>query len=287
VGAQTSRGGLRTVTVLAVACMPLAFYADVLEVALPVTLVQTLHASPAWSSGIFVGNTVLVIVLQVIVVVGLSGRSHRTVLAASGLVLAGSYLGFWLGAAWGGPPGVIVVAAVALPYTMGEILYTGSSVPLVIESAPTQLTGRALARWQLSYGLARAADPIIITGLLAISAAALWVPLTAATLLSAAAIALSGRAARPPARRPPHVRDDCPRQRCGSQDRQRAAWPREHDRDGSDLHAQVDRKRCCGGCEDRGNDLQSVREDLAWLHSWLHQATKRPLRSSLRGRFPW
>jgi Phage integrase family len=188
VGAQTSRGGLRTVTVLAVACMPLAFYADVLEVALPVTLVQTLHASPAWSSGIFVGNTVLVIVLQVIVVVGLSGRSHRTVLAASGLVLAGSYLGFWLGAAWGGPPGVIVVAAVALPYTMGEILYTGSSVPLVIESAPTQLTGRALARWQLSYGLARAADPIIITGLLAISAAALWVPLTAATLLSAAAI---------------------------------------------------------------------------------------------------
>ena len=196
VGAQTSRGGLRAVTVLAVACMPLAFYADVLEVALPVTLVQTLHASPAWSSGIFVGNTVLVIVLQVIVVVGLSSRSHRAVLAASGLVLAGSYLGFWLGAAWGGPPGMIVIAAVALPYTMGEILYTGSSVPLVIESAPAHLTGRALARWQLSYGLARAADPIIITGLLAVSAAALWVPLIAATLLSAAAIALSGRAGR-------------------------------------------------------------------------------------------
>ncbi len=135
VGAQTSRGGLRAVTVLAVACMPLAFYADVLEVALPVTLIQTLHASPAWSSGIFVGNTVLVIALQVIVVVGLSGRSHRTVLAASGLVLAGSYLGFWLGATCGGTPGLIVVAAVALPYTMGEILDTGSSVPLVIESA--------------------------------------------------------------------------------------------------------------------------------------------------------
>lgn len=196
VGAQTSRGGLRAVTVLAVACTPLAFYADVLEVALPVTLVQTLHASPAWSSGIFVGNTVLVIVLQVVVLVGLSSQSHRAVLAASGLVLAGSYLGFWLGAAWGGPPGMIVIAAVALPYTMGEILYTGSSVPLVIESAPAHLIGRALARWQLSYGLARAADPIIITGLLAVSAAALWVPLIAATLLSAAAIALSGRAGR-------------------------------------------------------------------------------------------
>ena len=195
-GIRTSRGGLRAVTVLAVACIPLAFYADILEIALPVTLVQTLHAAPAWSSGIFVGNTILVIVLQMIVVVGLSGRSQRAVLAASGLVLAGSYLGFWLGAAWGGVPGLIVVAAVALPYTIGEILYTGSSIPLVIESVPPHLIGRALARWQLSYGLARAADPVIITGLLAISAAALWVPLAAATLLSAVAVALTGRASR-------------------------------------------------------------------------------------------
>jgi hypothetical protein len=204
VNIQTSRGGMRTVTVLAVACMPLAFYADVLEVALPVTLVQTLHASPAWSSGIFVGNTVLVILMQVLVVVRLSGRPHKAVLAASGLVLAGSYLGFWLGTAWGGAPGVIVVAVVAVPYTMGEILYTGSSVPLVIESVPAHLTGRALARWQLSYGLARAADPIIITGLLAVSAAALWAPLTAATLLSAAAVSLSGRAGRA---KPVHILD--------------------------------------------------------------------------------
>jgi hypothetical protein len=191
------RGALRTVTVLAVAGIPFAFYADVLEIALPVTLVQTLHASPAWSSGIFVGNTVLVIALQVIVVVRLSRRSNRAVLAVSGVVLAGSYLGFWLGAASGGVAGVVVLAAVAVPYTLGEILYTGSSVPLVIESAPPHLIGRALARWQLSYGLARAADPVIITGLLGLGAATLWVPLAAATLLGAAAVALSGREGRP------------------------------------------------------------------------------------------
>jgi hypothetical protein len=128
--------------------------------------------------------------------VGLSGRPHRTVLAASGFVLAGSYLGFWLGTAWGGAPGVLLVATVALPYTLGEILYTGSSVPLVMDSVPAHLTGRALARWQFSYGLARAADPIIITGLLAIGSAALWAPLTAATVLSAAVVVLSGRAGR-------------------------------------------------------------------------------------------
>jgi MFS family permease len=193
VGTGAARGGLRTVTVLALAGIPFAFYADVLEIALPVTLVQTLRASPAWSSGIFVGNTVLVIALQVIVVVRLSRRSNRAVLAVSGLVLAGSYLGFWLGAAHGGLAGIMLIAAAAVPYTIGEILYTGSSVPLVIESAPPHLIGRALARWQLGYGLARAADPVIITGLLSIGATALWVPLAAATLLGAAAVAMSGR----------------------------------------------------------------------------------------------
>jgi hypothetical protein len=193
VGSGAAPGGLRTVTVLALAGIPFAFYADVLEIALPVTLVQTLRASPAWSSGIFVGNTVLVIALQLIVVVHLSRRSNRAVLAVSGLVLAGSYLGFWLGATRGGPAGTILIAAAAVPYTMGEILYTGSSVPLVIESAPPHLVGRALARWQLGYGLARAADPVIITGLLSLGAAALWVPLAAATLLGAAAVAMSGR----------------------------------------------------------------------------------------------
>jgi hypothetical protein len=196
VGVAAPRGGLRTVAVLAVAGIPFAFYADVLEIALPVTLVQKLHASPAWSSGIFVGNTVLVIALQVIVVVRLSGRSNRAVLAVSGLVFAGSYLGFWLGAAAGGIAGVVVLAAAAVPYTLGEILYTGSSVPLVIESAPPHLIGRALARWQFSYGLARAADPVIITALLGLGTATLWAPLAVATLLAAAAVALSGREGR-------------------------------------------------------------------------------------------
>jgi MFS family permease len=177
---------LRTVTVLALAGIPYAFYADILEIALPLLLVRSLHASLAWPSGIFVANTVMVIALQLAVVVRLAKWPHRTVLFWSGLFLAASYLGFWLGGATGGRPGTVLVALVIVPYTMGEILYTSSSVPLVIESAPPHLVGRALARWQLSYGLARAVDPIIITGLLSLGAAALWLPLAAATLLGAA-----------------------------------------------------------------------------------------------------
>ncbi|MGX7670251.1 MFS transporter [Plantactinospora sp. DSM 117369] len=191
---KEARGaGLRTVTILALAGIPYAFYADILEIALPLLLVQDLHASLAWPSGIFVANTVMVIALQLVVVVRLAKWPHRTVLFWSGLLLAGSYLAFWLGGATGGGPGTALVALVIVPYTLGEILYTGSSVPLVIESAPPHLMGRALARWQLSYGLARAVDPIIITGLLTLGAAALWLPLAAATLLGATTVRLGTR----------------------------------------------------------------------------------------------
>jgi hypothetical protein len=192
-GRVVADGRLRMVTILAVAGIPFAFYADILEIALPLLLVQDLRAAPAWSSGIFVGNTVLVIALQVVVTVRLARRPHGYVLAASGVLLAASYLGFWLGAAAGGGTGTLIVALVAVPYTMGEILYTGSAEPLVIALAPAHLLGRSLARWQLSYGLARAVDPMIITALLTVGAAALWVPLAVATLAGAAVVALATR----------------------------------------------------------------------------------------------
>ncbi|MFC0031729.1 MFS transporter [Micromonospora chaiyaphumensis] len=195
---REARGaGLRTVTLLALAGIPYAFHADILEIALPLLLVQGLHASLAWPSGIFVANTVMVIALQLVVVVRLAKWPHRTVLFWSGLFLAVSYLGFWLGGATGGDRGTVLVALAIVPYTLGEILYSGSSVPLVIESVPPHLVGRALARWQLSYGLARAVDPLIITGLQSLGAAALWLPLAAATLLGAATVRLGARYSRP------------------------------------------------------------------------------------------
>ncbi len=195
---KEARGaGLRTVTILAVAGIPYAFYADILEIALPLLLVQGLHASLAWPSGIFAANTVMVIALQLVVVVRLAKWPPRTILFWSGLLLAASYVAFWLGEATGGGSDTVLVALVIVPYTLGEILYTSSSVPLVIESAPPHLMGRALARWQLTYGVARAFDPTVITGLLSLGTAALWLPLAAATLLGAATVRLGTRQHRP------------------------------------------------------------------------------------------
>lgn len=184
--------GMRRLTVLSLANLPFALCFDVLEIALPVVLVSHLRAAPAWSSAIFVGNTVLVIAAQVAVVRRSANRSRRSVLAGSGVLLAVSYTGFWAAGALGGRAGAPAIAAVAVLYTFGEILYAGSGTALVVSEAPPGLLGRALARWQLSTGLGRAAAPTVLTALLAVGAGPLWLTLAAATLLGAAAVRRSG-----------------------------------------------------------------------------------------------
>ncbi|MEV0254551.1 MFS transporter [Streptomyces sp. NPDC050732] len=164
------------------------FCLNIPEIALPLILTTQLHASPAWSAGIFVANTVLVVTLQVPVTVLLSRYPRRTVLALAGVVLTVSYLGF-LGAAsldrgWAVP----AIAAVSVVCTLGEIVYAGSATALVTAVAPAHALGRTLARFELSTGLGLAVSPAAITALAPHGPAALWGSLAAATLLSATAV---------------------------------------------------------------------------------------------------
>ncbi|GAA1380174.1 MFS transporter [Catellatospora chokoriensis] len=182
---------------LLVVNLPYAANFSVLEMALPVLLVTRLHASPAWSAGIFVGNTVLVITMQVALVVRLARVPRHRVLAGSGVLLAASYLGFWGAGSLGGTPGAAAIAAVAVVFTVGEIMYAGSSTALVIAHAPERSLGRALSRFQLSTGIGMALAPAVLTWLLTLSPGALWGGLAAATLLAAGSVvATSTRSAR-------------------------------------------------------------------------------------------
>ncbi|MEV0504529.1 MFS transporter, partial [Streptomyces spectabilis] len=165
------------------------FCLNVPEIALPLVLVTQLHASPVWSAAIFVANTVLVVTLQVPLTVLMSRFSRRTVLALAGVVLAASYLGFLaatsLGRGWGAP----AVAAVSVVCTLGEIIYAGSATALVTHLAPPHALGRALARFELSTGFGLAVSPMALTALAPHGPTALWGSLTAATLVSASAVA--------------------------------------------------------------------------------------------------
>lgn len=72
--------------------------------------------------------------------------------------------------------------------TLGEIIYSGSATALVVAMAPEHAVGRALGRFTLSTGFSLAVASAVITVLAAHGEAALWLPLAAATLLSAAAV---------------------------------------------------------------------------------------------------
>jgi MFS family permease len=163
------------------------FCLNVPEVALPLVLVTQLHARPAWAAGVFVANTVLVVTLQVPVTVWMSRFSRRTALVISGIVLSVSYLGFLGGIELGRGGAAPALFGVSLLCTIGEIIYAGSSTALVA-TAPPEILGRALARFQLSTGFGLAVSPAVITALAARGPSALWASLAAATLLSAAAV---------------------------------------------------------------------------------------------------
>jgi len=170
-----------------------AFCLSIPEVALPLVLVAQMHAPPVWAAAVFVLNTGLVVAFQIPVTAWMSRFPRRTALAISGVVISVSYLGF-LGSAglphrWAVP----AIVGVSVLSTLGELIYAGSSTALVAATAPEHVLGRALARFQLSTGFSLAISPAIITALAARGPAALWVSLTAATLLAAAAVA------RPPA----------------------------------------------------------------------------------------
>jgi MFS family permease len=178
---------------LLAANMIYVFCLNLPEIALPLVLVTRLHASPVWSSAIFVANTVLVVTLQIPVTVLMSRFSRRTALAVGGVVLTASYLGFLaatsLGHGWGAP----AVAAVSVVCTIGEIIYAGSATALVTALAPAHLLGRALARFQLSTGFGLAVSPSVITALAPHGPAALWGSLAAATLLATAVVTTEDR----------------------------------------------------------------------------------------------
>jgi hypothetical protein len=104
---------------------------------------------------VFVGNTVLVITTQLASVRWLARYRRRTVLGASGLVLALSFLGFLGSTIAPGVWGALLISTVAIAYTAGEIMYTSSGTALVAAGAPPGQLGHHLARWQLSTGAGR------------------------------------------------------------------------------------------------------------------------------------
>lgn len=159
-----------------------------LALVLPLVAVDTLDG-PVWLAGaaIVLGNAVLAVAQRP--VVAWTARRHRLPgIVAGALVLGAAFL--LLAPAGRGSPAVVVwlVLAAAAVGAIGQ----GAAFPLMVaaanQAAPVAARGRYSAVFQTCWGGAIAVAPALLTGLLALGNAVLWLTLAAATALTVPAL---------------------------------------------------------------------------------------------------
>ncbi len=150
-----------------------------LGLALPTVVLTGLH-DPAWlSSGLLVGNTVLISALGAPVIRRVAGyRRTRLVMAAAGLWTLWCLLFATLS------PGhliwtVVLMVAATLMFTLAETLHAPVSAALSAAAAPASARGRYLATFQYSFTIAGIIAPTFFTTLFAIHRSVPWLVLGA------------------------------------------------------------------------------------------------------------
>jgi MFS family permease len=136
-------------------------------------------------------NTVAIVTAQMLVVHLLRGRRRTTALATVGLLWAASWLVFG-SAALPGSSSVrtAIVLAFAVVFGLGETFMAPTLTPLITALAPEELLGRANAISGGMFAVAFLVSPAIVTGLIALGLAGVWIGLMSIGALSVSAVAL-------------------------------------------------------------------------------------------------
>lgn len=151
--------------------------AYVLPFAVPVFAVVVLGL-PGWVAGAtFTLNTLLVGFGQSAVVRRLEGRVRSTLLVSCHVLFAIGYAVLLSAAVTRGAVAIGVVMAGVTVYTFGELVGWPVCSALGAEAAPAELRGRYLAFYQFAGSGVGAVAPSILSGLLALGAAAVWLPM--------------------------------------------------------------------------------------------------------------
>ncbi|MCX5206358.1 MFS transporter [Streptomyces sp. NBC_00237] len=211
-GPEAARGGYRRVLadrpylLLTAANFLIAFGYTTQAIALPVFLTRDVGLPEAWAGAVFALNTILVAALGV-PVARLTLRGRRTRTAAGGaVVFALSFAAFAvLPRLTSGTGAFVAVLAVAVLYTVGELVHSGPSQSLSIQAAPDHLRGRYLSTYQLSWSVCRTIAPLLLGFLLDAGQWHLWTVLAFLVLTGAALLLCAERVL------PPHIVSDSTR----------------------------------------------------------------------------
>ncbi|WP_225101483.1 MFS transporter [Streptomyces sp. CoH27] len=178
-----------------------------LSVLFPLFIVEWLHGPAVLTGFAFTLNTVLCAVGGVAVGarVRRTGARRTRAAALGGSLFAASFTAqIVLGTLRPGSAAVLgtALAAVAVVYTLGELIHSPAAEVLAVSAAPEAVRGRYLAAYQMSWSLAKAVAPSLFTALLALDGRAPWAVLVmtsalAATLLIRVEHRLPAEAVRP------------------------------------------------------------------------------------------
>jgi MFS family permease len=148
-----------------------------LNVAIPVYLTRTLGL-PGWLAGaVFTINTIMIGLGQGLVVNAIGGSVRANVVALGSLFAGASYL-VLLSADWlPVTAGVLVALLASVVFTGGELVSGPVISTLATDAAPSNLRGRYISVYQLSWTVAGTVAPVSLLWLLSQGAAALWLAL--------------------------------------------------------------------------------------------------------------
>ena len=165
------------------------------SLAFPVFVLGSLHLRPWIVGALFTMNTALVATTQTVVAKWLvTYRRTRALACAAGLFGAG-FVTLALVSCLVGPRGnaggLVMVGLIASTgtYTLAELVMAPLKNALVADAAPEESRGRYVAFYHLSWSMASAAAPALLTALLARGPLMLWSALTAVAVLAALALA--------------------------------------------------------------------------------------------------
>lgn len=155
---------------------------------LPVVVFDVLRG-PQWLPGAAIAISTAVIVLgQQPVIAWFARWSRGTGLLVSAALFTAAYLCLAILTAL---PTAAVLAAVLLfsvLASLAEAIFAPATTAAAAATAPPELRGRASALFQLSWGIAQVIAPVVLTSLLGVGNAALWLVLAALCALTVPAV---------------------------------------------------------------------------------------------------
>ncbi len=179
---------LRRVVVLGLVLMTCGYGS--LQVGLPVIITVVNGLSVSWVAIAFAVNTATIVVVQLVTLKVITGRSRSRLLA----VVAGLWAVSWLLLGFSGAlPVTVAVVLICLStavFALGETLSAPIMPSLVNDLAPAPLRGRYNAVQSVTWGVSGALGPAIAGLMLGVGLVGLWIALVVGGLMVAGVLAL-------------------------------------------------------------------------------------------------